>query len=76
MQIVRHKIAALFAIVLSLFLPAAAWAQANTPIEDLQTDATELIGTIATMVGALAVVALGVVAILAAFRKIKAYLAA
>lgn len=75
MQIVRHKVSALFAIMLSLFLPAAAWAQ-NTALEDLQTDATELIGTIAAMVGALAVVALGVVAILAAFRKIKAYLAA
>ena len=66
---------AILAVIFSFFMTTAAFAQ-NTALEDLQTDATELITTIATMVAALAIVALGVVAIMAAFRKIKAYLAA
>ncbi len=75
MSKIRLYYAALVALVVSIFAPVAAFAQATpTPLESLQTDATEIITSIGVLAAALAVAMLAIKAIPVAYKWVNAFL--
>ncbi|PZU46446.1 MAG: hypothetical protein DI568_11580 [Sphingomonas sp.] len=68
---IRQFSAALFALIVTSFYSTVAFAQAATPIENLQVEADGIVISLQEAIAGLAVTALGVVAIIVAYSKLS-----